>query len=223
MGALTSRATFPSHGLRFRNRLQGAAGSASCALLLVPQWDSDGARTPSDRECARAAVLPMHRMPRVRPSGASAGRPQRSPPRSCAGRLLPLSEGERRVAPLTPPSPGTSSGGSYVTRERPRRSKPKRPAFAGLSVSSGRQVQWPAPAGSERRVFRICFGSRRRPRRRVFRMAQRPVARAVRAKRRSRGVAASSPAAGSGSCSRSGSAGDSPGARPRPPRRGRPR
>ena len=77
-----------------------------------------------------------------------------------------------------------------------------------FSVSSGRQVQWPAPTGSERRVFR---------------MAQRPVARAVRAKRRSRGVAASSPAAGSGSCSRSGSAGDSPGARPRPPRRGRPR
>ena len=42
-------------------------------------------------------------------------------------------------------------------------------------------------------------------------------------RRRSRGVAASSPAAGSGRCSRSGSAGGSPGARARPPRTGRPR
>ena len=42
-------------------------------------------------------------------------------------------------------------------------------------------------------------------------------------RRRSRGGAASSPAAGSGRCSRSGSAGGSPGARARPPRTGRPR
>jgi hypothetical protein len=42
-------------------------------------------------------------------------------------------------------------------------------------------------------------------------------------RRRSRGVAASSRGAGSGRCSRSDSAGGSPGARPRPPRTGRPR
>ncbi len=42
-------------------------------------------------------------------------------------------------------------------------------------------------------------------------------------RRRSRGVAASNPAAGSGSCSHSGIAGGNPGARPRPPRTGRPR
>ena len=45
----------------------------------------------------------------------------------------------------------------------------------------------------------------------------------TRVRRRSRGVAASSPAAGSGRCSRSGSAGGSPGARARPPRTGPPR
>jgi hypothetical protein len=40
-------------------------------LSLVPHCDSDGARAPSDRELARADVVPMHRTQRVRPSGAS--------------------------------------------------------------------------------------------------------------------------------------------------------
>ena len=44
----------------------------------------------------------------------------------------------------------------------------------------------------------------------------------ARSRPRARGEAASSSAAGSGSCSPPGSAGGSPGARPRPPRRGRP-
>jgi hypothetical protein len=43
-----------------------------------------------------------------------------------------------------------------------------------------------------------------------------------RVRRRSHGAAASNPAAGSGRCSRSGCAAGSPGARARPPRRGRP-
>src|SRR4029450_5935726 len=39
---------------------------------------ADGARAPPDRELARADVVPMHRTQRVRPSGASVGRPRRA-------------------------------------------------------------------------------------------------------------------------------------------------
>ena len=132
--------------------------------------------------------------------------------------------GGAQGSPVDAPSPGTSSGGSYVDTRAPEAIETEKACICRpFPFHRGDRFNGPLQQGSERRVFRICFGSRRRPRRRVFRMAQRPVARAVRAKRRSRGVAASSPAAGSGSCSRSGSAGDSPGARPRPPRRGRPR
>jgi hypothetical protein len=44
----------------------------------LPHRDSDGARAPADRELARAAAVPMHRTQRVRPSGASVGRPEQA-------------------------------------------------------------------------------------------------------------------------------------------------
>jgi hypothetical protein len=48
------------------------------AVLVLPHCDSDGARALFDRELARADVVPMHRMQRVWPSGASVGRPTRA-------------------------------------------------------------------------------------------------------------------------------------------------
>ena len=48
------------------------------ALSDLPHCDSDGARALFDRELARADVVPMHRMQRVWPSGASVGRPTRA-------------------------------------------------------------------------------------------------------------------------------------------------
>jgi hypothetical protein len=82
-----------SHGLRFRNRLLRAVsatrtGVSQCATRNTrgqrrrapgrASLDSHGARALSDGELARADVVPMHRMRRVRPSGASVGRPVRA-------------------------------------------------------------------------------------------------------------------------------------------------
>jgi hypothetical protein len=44
-------------------------GAANGPLLLLPRCESDGARAPCDGELARADVVPMHRMRRVRPRG----------------------------------------------------------------------------------------------------------------------------------------------------------
>jgi hypothetical protein len=60
--------------------------------LHLPHCDSDGARAPSHRELARADVVPMHRMQRTRPGGASVGRPQRAPA-SCPSRRSNAREG----------------------------------------------------------------------------------------------------------------------------------
>jgi hypothetical protein len=62
------------HGLRFRNRLEGAATRDAPALLRLPRCDSDAARAPSDGKPRCADIVPMHRMRRVRPSGGSVKR-----------------------------------------------------------------------------------------------------------------------------------------------------
>jgi hypothetical protein len=60
--ALRGRAAPPATGRR-----------SGLRVSPLPHWNSDRARDPSDRELARADVVPMHRMQRVRPSGASVG------------------------------------------------------------------------------------------------------------------------------------------------------
>jgi hypothetical protein len=62
-------------GLRLRPR--AVVRRRRRRLSRLPHCDSDGARAPSDRELARADVVPMHRTQRVRPSGASVGRGMR--------------------------------------------------------------------------------------------------------------------------------------------------
>jgi hypothetical protein len=57
----------PHGSTRFWFRLGGAACPRRSLLLLLPHCDSDGARARSNRELARADVVPMHRMQRVRP------------------------------------------------------------------------------------------------------------------------------------------------------------
>ena len=57
--------------------LSGSTCRAYAGVLPLPRCDSGGARVPSDGELARADVVPMHRMRRVRPAGASVGRPSR--------------------------------------------------------------------------------------------------------------------------------------------------
>jgi hypothetical protein len=70
------------------------------ALLLLPRCDSDGcSRFPPIERSHAETVVPMHRMRRVRPSGASAGRPRRACDGRSPGRLLVAQSGGCGLSP----------------------------------------------------------------------------------------------------------------------------
>jgi hypothetical protein len=60
-------------GLSLRRR--SGCDPIVAGVSRLPRCDSDPARAPSDRELARADVVPMHRTQRLPSSGASVGRP----------------------------------------------------------------------------------------------------------------------------------------------------
>jgi hypothetical protein len=97
---------------------QRAQGHAIRWLSHLPRCDSDGARTPSDGEFARADVVPMHRMRQMRPSGASVGRPyrQRAACYLRRGGVLRFVENERRGGAVVG-CRRRAEGGAGVCRE----------------------------------------------------------------------------------------------------------
>ncbi len=78
-----SRLDAASPGTRSRSAT-GCVSPQSRRLAALLPMATATARAPSDRQLARADLVPMHRTQRVRPSGASVGRPRQA---SAEGRL----------------------------------------------------------------------------------------------------------------------------------------
>ena len=91
------RCRYGRAGAAVRGRDPNAWNSiGKVALLPLPRCDSGDARAPSDDELARVDVVPMHWMRRVRPSGASVGRPERG---VCDGAVLALASARQGIVP----------------------------------------------------------------------------------------------------------------------------
>ena len=123
------------------------------ALAHLPHRDSDGCRVPTERQLARADVVDMHRMPRVRPSAASVGRLGRSTP---SPRPLSLSHDRGRFAREGTCVPAMASGSrrprAFSARccttswaRRGRRSEPRSwapPPSSTPSTASSARSRW---------------------------------------------------------------------------------